>query len=58
MDDDLVIVDELALLASNIKKEVCSVLDFFHSLLRNYENKKAHNMVFLKLHPKFKSQVI
>jgi hypothetical protein len=28
MDDDLVIVDELALLAPNIHKEFCSVLDY------------------------------
>ncbi len=58
MDDDLVIVDELALLASNIKKEVCCVLDSFLSFLRKYENKKAHNMIFLMLYLKFKNQVI
>jgi hypothetical protein len=32
MEEDLVIVDELALLISNIRKEVCGVLDsFFYS---------------------------
>ncbi len=31
MEDDFVIVDELALLVFNIKKEVCGVLNFsFH----------------------------
>jgi hypothetical protein len=49
---------KLALLVSKIRKEVCGVLDFFLSFLRKYENTKAHNMVFLMLYPKFKSQVI
>jgi hypothetical protein len=58
MDDDLVVVDELALLVFNIRKEVCGVLDSFLSFLKKYESRKAHNMVFLMLYPKFKSQVI
>jgi hypothetical protein len=28
MDDDLVVVNELVLMISNIRKEVCGVLDF------------------------------
>ncbi len=33
IDDDYVITQELSLFASNIRKEVCDVLDgFFHSL--------------------------
>jgi len=58
MDDDLIVVDELDLLACNIKKEVCGVLHSFVSFLKKYENRKSHNMVFLMLYLKFKSQVI
>jgi hypothetical protein len=45
MGHDSIIVDELALLVSNIRKEVCGVLDFFLSFLTKYE-KKTHNMIF------------
>ncbi len=31
------------------------MLDSFLSFLKQYENKKAHNMIFLMLDPKFKS---
>jgi len=36
---------ELSCLASNIKKEVIQVLDFFLSFLQKYEERKAHNML-------------
>jgi len=49
MDDDLIIIDELFLLAYNIRREVINVLDFFHSFLRKYDNKKSCNMVSLML---------
>jgi hypothetical protein len=39
MGHDSIIVDELALLVSNIRKEVCGVLDFFLSFLTKYEKK-------------------
>jgi hypothetical protein len=49
MDDDLIITDELFLLAYNIRREVINVLDFFYSFLRKYDNKKSCNMVSLML---------
>jgi hypothetical protein len=58
MEDDSIIFDELFLLAPNIKREVINVLDFFLSFLKKYENKKAHNMISLMLHPRFKSLCI
>jgi hypothetical protein len=39
MDDDLIIADELALLAFDIIKEVCGVLDSFLSFLKKYKNR-------------------
>ncbi len=45
MKDEYGLVDELVLLGSNIRKEVCGVLDSFLSFLHQYERKKAHNMV-------------
>jgi hypothetical protein len=41
MENDFVIVDELALLVFNIRKEVCGVLDFFLSFKKEHENKNA-----------------
>ncbi len=38
MDDDSIAANELALMASNIRKEVCGVLDFSLSFLTKYEN--------------------
>lgn len=55
IDEDFRMVDELPLLASNIKKEVCVI---FHLLLsffsKKNEKKKSHNMLSLLLDPKFK----
>jgi hypothetical protein len=39
----------------NIKKEVHGILDSFLSFLRNFEERKAHNMFSLKLDPRFKN---
>jgi archaellum biogenesis ATPase FlaH len=47
MDDDLVVTDELSLLASNIKREVINVLDFFLSFLRIYDDRKTHVIWYL-----------
>ncbi len=55
MEDDSIISDELSLLASNIRREITNVLDYFLSFLKKYENMKAHNMISLMLNPKFKS---
>jgi hypothetical protein len=55
MDDDLIISDELSLLASNIRREVINVLDSFLSFSRVYDKKKTHNMIFLTLNPRSKS---
>jgi hypothetical protein len=40
IDDDSRIAFELSLFASNIRGEVCGVLDFFLSFKRKYEKKK------------------
>jgi hypothetical protein len=58
MEDDSIIIDDLSLLAINIKKEVINVLDYFLSLLNKYENRKAHNMISLMLNLRFKSLCI
>jgi hypothetical protein len=46
MEDKLGLVEELAFLACNIRKEVCVVLNSFLSFLRTCEEKNTHNMVF------------
>jgi len=53
IEDKLGLVEELAFLACNIRKEVCVVLDSFLSFLRTYEEKSTHNMVSLILDPRF-----
>jgi hypothetical protein len=55
MKNDSIIFYELSLLISNSKREVVNVLDSFLSFLKKYENKKAHNMIFLMLNPRFKN---
>jgi hypothetical protein len=45
MEDDSIISDELSWLAFNIRKEVINVLDYFLSVLKKGENRKAHNMI-------------
>jgi hypothetical protein len=55
IDDDYRITFELSLFASNIKRKVCGVLDYFLSFLRKIEERKAHNMLSLMLDPKFKN---
>jgi hypothetical protein len=47
VDDDFVVTQELSLFASNIRKEVCGVLDGFLSFLKKYEKNIAHNMLSL-----------
>jgi hypothetical protein len=55
MNNDSIVNDELSLLASNIKREVINVLDFFLSFLKVYDKRKIHNMIFLMLDPKYKN---
>jgi hypothetical protein len=40
-------------LASNIRKEVCGVLNNFLSFLKKFCEWKTHNMLVLMLDPKF-----
>jgi hypothetical protein len=54
VDDDGIVIFELSLLASNIKKNVVGILDFFFTFLRSYEEEKTHNMLSLMLDPRFK----
>jgi len=49
MGDDSIFIDELVLLVSNIRKEVCGVLDSFLSFLTKYENKKTCNIIILNI---------
>jgi hypothetical protein len=46
LDDDSIVSVELFLLASNIRREVINVLDFFLSFLKVYDKRKSHNMIF------------
>jgi hypothetical protein len=46
---------ELICLASNIKKEVCGVLDSFLSFLKKFDERKTHNMLALMLDSRFKN---
>jgi hypothetical protein len=53
MYDDSIVNDELSLLASNIRREVINVLDFFLSFLKIHDKKKAHNMISLMLDSRY-----
>ncbi len=54
MEEESIVVDELAFFAFNIREEVCVVLVLL-SFLRKFGEKKAHNMFYLMLDPRFKS---
>ncbi len=58
MDDDSIVADELVLLASNFRREVCGMLNSFLSFLTKCENKNTHNTIFLMLNPRFKNLYI
>jgi hypothetical protein len=53
MEKESIVVDELTSFASNIKKEVCVVFESFLFFLKNFEQKKTHNMFSLMLDPRF-----
>jgi hypothetical protein len=55
MEEDLNVVLELICLTSNIRKEVCEVLDSFISFLKKIDEKKTHNMLALLLDSRFKN---
>ncbi len=55
MGDDSFVNVELSLLASNIRKEVMNVLDFFLSFLKVYDKRKSHNVILLIINPRYKS---
>jgi hypothetical protein len=55
MDEDFGMVNELALLTSNIWKEMYVVLDSFFILFFVNEERKAHNTLSLMLDPRFKN---
>jgi hypothetical protein len=54
-DDYYVVSLGLSLLAFNIRREACGVLDGFVSFVNKYEKNKTHNMLSLMLNSKFKS---
>ncbi len=53
--DDPIVALELSLLRSNIRREVCGVLDGFLSFFKKYEKNKANNILSHMLNLKFKS---
>jgi len=55
MEEDGNVVYELSCLASNIKKEIIQVLDYFLSFLKKNEERKTHNMFYLMLDYRFKT---
>jgi hypothetical protein len=44
---------ELICLASNIRKDVCGVLNSFLSFLKKFDERKSYNMLALMLNPRF-----
>jgi hypothetical protein len=54
MEENRNVVYKLSCLESSIKNEVFLVLDYFLSFLRKNEKRKAFNMFFLMLDPRFK----
>jgi hypothetical protein len=55
MEEDFGVALEFICLASNIRKEVCGVLDNFLSFLKKIGERKTHNMLALVLDPRFKN---
>jgi hypothetical protein len=53
MEEDFGVGLELTFLASNIRKEVCRVLDSFLSFLKKFDERKTHNMLVLMLDSRF-----
>jgi hypothetical protein len=55
MEEDLGVTFGLICLASNIKKEVCGVLNSFVSFLKKFDERKTYNMLALMLDLRFKN---
>jgi hypothetical protein len=55
MEDDMSMNLELAMFSSNVREQVCDILDGFLLFLMKYEKKKTHNILFLMLNPRFKN---
>jgi len=55
MEEDFSVAFELICLASNIRKEVCGVLNSFLSFLKKFNKRKTHNMLVLMLDTRLKS---
>jgi hypothetical protein len=55
MKEDFVVALELICLASNIRKEVCEILDGFFSFLKKFDERKSHNMLTVMLDLRLKS---
>jgi hypothetical protein len=55
MEEDSSVALELICLASNIRKEVCGVLDNFLSFLKKFDERKSHILLVLMLDLRFKS---
>jgi hypothetical protein len=55
MEEDGNVIYELSCLASNIKKEIIQVLDYFLSFLKKCEERKAYNILSLMLDYAFKT---
>jgi hypothetical protein len=55
MEKNSIIVDELVLLVSNIRKEVCGMLHYFLTFLMKCNDRETHNMIFLMLEPRIKN---
>jgi hypothetical protein len=55
MEEDLGATFEIICLASNIRKEVCGILNSFLSFLKKIDERKTHNMLALMLDLRFKS---
>jgi hypothetical protein len=53
-DDDFGLNIELGTFATNIKKEIIGVIDYFLSFLTRYSKRITHDMLALMLDPKFK----
>ncbi len=49
IEEDVVVVVESDLLASNIKAKVFNILDAFLSFLKKFDERKVHNMLALML---------
>ncbi len=54
MENNVVVIVELDLLASNIKREVYNVLDVFLSFLKKFDERKVHNIFALMLDLRYK----